>query len=349
MTANFTKGVLVDSSWHRLEELGVMSTAAEMIEHGERVQAWPIHVSTEALITATGLKCHKDAIVARYRGDHAECVGVVGNRYQPTTPAEWRTLVTAAVEAGAKPTGCFSLRDGRLVVATFEIGESNGIKTQFILVDSFDGSFQLTAGFTSIRVVCCNTLSAAMHTDGKAMARLRHTATLSEKIEALREIIPEAIKSGQKVKDLYHKAESLRISQADAEKVFDKLFPAAAPDATPNAKTRAENARAAGRIAAAMPVNYTGPTLATLWNAATYLVDRTESGDARKLRGGSRLDSMLLGNRGERVEEIMTIIEVMMADGTIQAVPAPEAIAMGCNPSTVGASVLADMLDALPN
>lgn len=345
MTANFTAGVLTTSSWHGLETIGTMTTANDMIRHGEDSLAWPVHVAAEAMFTVNSkVKCYKDAIVGVYADKHAECLGVVGGRYEPTTPEAWRSLVQAAVDAGAKPTGCFSLRDGRLVVATFEVGESNGLKTQFILVDSFDGSYQPTAGHTCIRVVGCNTLSAAMTSDGKAMARLRHTNTPPAKIEALRACIGEAITTGAKTRDLYHATENTKPPLASAEKVFDLLFPVAAADATPNTKTRAENARAAGRIAAAMPINHAGNSLATLWNAATYLVDRTEDGEARKLRGGHKLDSMLLGTRGERVEEILAVIEMVMKDGSIEKMTVSDALSHGADPRTVGAAMLQDML-----
>lgn len=92
------------------------------------------------------------------------------------------------------------------------------------------------------------------------------------------------------------------------------------------------------------PVNNVGPTLATVWNAATYLVDREVNGTSRKTRGGSAIDSLLFGSRGDRVSEIQTMIEVILRDGSIQSVPASEALAMGANPSSVGRSVLDEML-----
>jgi hypothetical protein len=268
----------------------------------------------------------------------------VGDKYEPATPEAWRDLIAAAVTAGAKPTGAFSLRNGRVIVATFEVGESNGIRTYFVMVDSFDGSQKFRCGHTSVRVVCCNTLSAAIRSDGHGMAAFRHTSSIHDKIKALTASVGDAIKTGEKVKEMYHAAETFRMDRTNAEKAFDLLFPAAKEDATPNAKTRAENARAAGRIAAAMPINAAGNSLASLWNAATYLVDRTESGDARKLRGGNRLDSMLLGKRGEDVEEILLKIEMIMSNGEIQAMTVPDALASGANPATVGSDILQQML-----
>jgi hypothetical protein len=92
-----------------------------------------------------------------------------------------------------------------------------------------------------------------------------------------------------------------------------------------------------------MEINRVGEkgNLATLWNAATYLVDRR--GDGTK-RGNVGLESMLFGTRQARVQEIQTMIEVILADGTIAAVEASKAVEMGVDSKLVGAKILEEML-----
>lgn len=348
MTANFTTGVFTSSSWHQLETVGVMPDADSMIEAGETSNAWPVRVAMAELVTRTNaLAVPASGVVASYRSAPDTCLGVVGSRYHATTPDAWREIVRAATAAGAKPTGAFSLADGTRVCATFEVGATNGLVTQLLLVDSFDGSLNLTCGTTSIRVVCCNTLAAALSSDGAGMAKLRHTASLEEKTNRLAQNIGAAIKTGEKVRDLYHRAESTVLPATAAKAIFDTLFPEAPENASPIAKTKARSAREDAKIAARLPINRVGEkgNLATLWNAATYLVDRTFEGKARPVRGaGSMLDSMLFGSRGERVNEIQTLIEVVLRDGTIQTMTANEASSAGVDGSIVGRKVLEDML-----
>jgi len=64
----------------------------------------------------------------------------------------------------------------------------------------------------------------------------------------------------------------------------------------------------------------------------------------RKTRGGDALDSMLFGSRAERIAEIQTMIEVIMADGRIQTMTAPQALAAGVDPKLTGQAILADLL-----
>lgn len=338
MAHEWDRGVLASSSWHQLETLGNMSTAADIIAHGETSGAWPTALFYAALVarsedgpelTVPGL----EAIVGAYQSHADRVLGVVGGRYRETTPDEWRSLVSAAVDAGAKPTGAFSLREGKRVLATFEVGSGSGIVDHLVLADSFDGSLRLTAGTSSVRVVCANTLSAAMSSDGAHMARLRHTASLETRINALRDAIGDAVKTGSKVRAMFEAASSTVLNKARAKAAFDAMFPEAPEDATLVAKTRAENTRHAARIAAAMPINKVGSTpgnLATLWNAATYLVDRREDGTYRSARGDADgLDSMLFGARAKQVAEIQTMVEVLMADGTSQAMSVPQAADAG--------------------
>lgn len=344
MTHQWDRGVLASSSWHGLEEVGEMVGAEGMIAAGEYAGAWPTGLRFDSLRTSGGLLAPGRAVVATYKGHDDRCLSVVGDRYRATTPAEWRALVQAAVAAGGRPTGAFSLREGARVIGTFEVGTSNGMRTNLLLADAFDGSMRLTCGTTATMVVCANTMAIALKNDGAGMAMLRHTSSLEQKVNVLAESIGEAIATGEKVRATYHKAEALRMRSVDMSKVFDKLFPEASDDADKAARTRAENARIEASRAVSNPLNNAGPTLATLWNAATYLVDRTADGKPRATRGGDALDSMLFGARAERVAEIQTVIEVILADGRIQPMPAPQALAAGVDPRIVGRSVLDDIL-----
>lgn len=348
MAHQWDRGVLNASSWHGLEEVGAMAGAAEMIANGERSGAWPVALGVESLFTHAGLLAPAKAIVGGYAAHPDRVLGVVGSRFRATACEEWRELVRAADAAGAKPTGAFSLCEGSRVLATFEVGTNNGLKTQLLLVDAFDGSLRLTCGFTTVRVVCANTMSAAMRQDGGAMAQIRHTASLEQKVKLLGAGIEDAIAAGTRVKDAYEAAKNTVLNREQARAIFDALFPEAVEGDSKGKVTRAENARDEARRAAALPVNREGDrpgNLATIWNAATYLVDRNLDGSARKTRGESdALDSLLFGSRAERVQEIETKICLVMRDGTEALVSGPQAVAMGVDPKDVGRKLLEDML-----
>ena len=343
--SEWARGVLTTSSWHGLEDIGVMCDAGAMIMHGEKSGAWPVSLDFAELRTASGLVAPGKGIVAKYASHPDACLSVVGDKYRATAPEEWRALVRAAVAAGAQPTGAFSLRDGTRVLATFEVGKANGLRTNLLLVDSFDGSMKLKGLFTAIRTTCANTLSArCLAWTARARLQLRHTASLETKVNVLTASIGAAITNGGKVRDAYHAAEAMTLTKVQALDVFDRLFPKASEEEGKAAQTRADNVRADARRAMWNQVNNVGPTLATIWNAATYLVDREADGTARKTRGGDALDSLLFGSRGARVAEISELIDVVLRDGTVQSVPMSQAVDMGADPKVLGKNLLAEIM-----
>lgn len=337
MAHMWDRGVLDASSWHGQEEVGVFTDADSLILHGERAGSYPVGLSAESLFTQAGLVAGLKALVAKYDSHPDRIVGTNGSRYRATTPNEWRGMIRAATEAGAKPTGAFSLCEGSRVLATFDVGDSNGLRTHLVLADSFDGSLRLTAGFTSIRVVCANTLAAAMREDGSGMAQLRHTASLETNVAILRDGIADCVTKGRKVRELFEKASRITLPKESAEKAFDALFPKAPEGASSTLTTRLDNERDDAIVAARMPINKVGDVggnLATLWNAATYLVDRNADGTARECRGGAdRLNSLLFGTRAKRLEEVQQVIErlveVIRPDGSVETATVQEAISLG--------------------
>lgn len=241
-------------------------------------------------------------------------------------------------------------------MATFEVGESNGLRTNLVLADSFDGSLKLTCGSTSIRVVCANTMSMFLRADGNDAAQLRHTASLEAKVVALASAIESTIATGKKVRETFKAASEMKLNRDQAQAAFDALFPEADKDATKAQITRAENTRRDAKIAATLDVNKVGDkgTLATLWNAATYLVDREitsrPEGTFRQARGGAdALDSLLFGTRADRVQEIQTLVEVILRDGTVQTMPATQALDVGVDQRQVGRAILNELVPGLDN
>lgn len=324
MSHAWDRGVLDASSWHGLEEIGTFTDAESMLAHGYRSGAWPIELTKEALRTSSGIRVEDHvSVVARYQAHDPRSVGVVGSRYSVNEAKAWASLCRAATAAGAKPTGAFSLRGGSVVLATFEVnGRSEGIATNLMICDSFDGSQKLSCGTTSIRVVCANTMNAAFQADGAGMVKLRHTASLEENVNVLRANIGKALESGQKVRKLYADAKNVRLTRETAQKAFDALFPPAPEGASKALSTRAENARTEALQAAAMGINQVGEqrgNLATLWNAATYLVDRKVDGTTRETKGDSdMLDSLLFGSRAKRVSDILGLVESIVSVPEVQ-------------------------------
>lgn len=129
--------------------------------------------SAEVLYSVSGgngihLKSNHDAKVL-FRSDTHAPLSVVSNRYKVVQPAEvlefYRSLVAVG---GFELETAGVLKEGRKIWALAKTGQEtvlNGgdkVKAYLLLATSCDGSLCTTAQFTSVRVVCNNTLQIAV-------------------------------------------------------------------------------------------------------------------------------------------------------------------------------------------
>lgn len=108
---------------------------------------------------------------ALIRDDTNDCLSIVSNRYKPIQPREIIYFFDSLVkDEGFKIHTAGALADGKRIWALAETGKEfslglNGldrIAAYLLLTTSYDGSSATTAQFTSIRVVCNNTLNFSL-------------------------------------------------------------------------------------------------------------------------------------------------------------------------------------------
>jgi hypothetical protein len=330
-----------------------------MIRRGEETGAWPVRVDLETMTTETGLSVPGKGIVGTYADGSRRVHKAVSDSYVFLDPKEWRAGCEAAVKAGARPSGVFALgKGGGKVLATFEVdasGKGSGRFRNFLnLVDSLDQSASYCAGGSSIRVVCANTFKASMAADGHRYAKLRHTRSINDKAELLREAIEAHVKEGSEISKLYEAARERELHRDDAMALIAELWPIPAKDSGKSSATitKATNLRSAAVRSMKLDVNEEQGsngqnTLATIWNAATWMVDRDEKGNARKLRGNADpIEALLFGERGKRIEKVRKVmVRVLRPDGTEEDVTAAEAAAAGVDNGQIGRQIMEEMLN----
>lgn len=118
-----------------------------------------------------------------WRSDDQRALATVGNGYKLVQPGEildfYKDLVA---DAGFRIETVGSLREGRRIWAlantnhSTSIVEGDALKSYLLLVTSCDGSLATTAQFTSVRVVCQNTLSMSLHEKDGKKVKVRHSS-----------------------------------------------------------------------------------------------------------------------------------------------------------------------------
>lgn len=87
----------------------------------------------------------------------------------------------ARIWALAQLAGSFEVK--RSATARARIGQDADTAAQFLLLMNSHGGASLLAQSTSVRVVCANTLAAAMAEKDQPHYRIRHTASMAERVE----------------------------------------------------------------------------------------------------------------------------------------------------------------------
>jgi len=126
------------------------------------------------------LRSNPDATVL-YRSDNFEPLSVVSKRYKVVQPRDvlefYRDLVSAG---GMELETAGVLKGGKKLWALAKTGQEtllpglDKVKAYLLLATSCDGSLATTAQFTSIRVVCSNTLNLAVG-ESKGAVRVPHS------------------------------------------------------------------------------------------------------------------------------------------------------------------------------
>jgi phage/plasmid-like protein (TIGR03299 family) len=136
------------------------------------IQSAPVHYEYQDNNLHHNLLAFKGQNVL-YRSDNNEALSVVTNRYKPVQPVEVLHFFKSLVEEnGFKLHTAGTLKGGRRMWALAETGnfgdvsENDKVGGYLLLSTSCDRTLATTARFTTIRVVCNNTLSMAV--DGKA-------------------------------------------------------------------------------------------------------------------------------------------------------------------------------------
>ena len=188
----------------------------------------------------------------------AEALGVVGNRYTPVQNLEaFSFLNNIADESGAVFETAGAIDNGKKVFMTMKmpegltIGGVDNIDLYLMAWNTHDGTSSFQIVVTPIRVVCQNTLTAALQS-AKNTYSLRHTPKVSGKVQAAREALDLTFKY---VSTFEQDAQAL-YEQAFTDKQFTQLVEKMIPIDEENERARnlADTARA---------------TLQGLWNAPT--------------------------------------------------------------------------------
>jgi phage/plasmid-like protein (TIGR03299 family) len=165
------------------------------------------------------------------------------------------------------------------------------------LMNAHDGSSALRMFFTPVRIVCQNTLTAALG-DRKALSEgvvIRHSGDVRSKIEAAREALNLAVGFYDKFESAAQKFVAHRLTAGDIDEFLKSLVPdgSLSPEAVEEARLTVGFLAQNGRGQKGVP-----EVQGTAWgylNGATEYADYYRRGMSREVNAGRKLESRWFG------------------------------------------------------
>jgi phage/plasmid-like protein (TIGR03299 family) len=181
------------------------------------------------------------------RATDGQPLGVVGASYRIVQNEEafaWCDELLGGEGFFYKTAG--SLRRGQtvwlLAKAPFDLDlPDSSIDMYVLLTNTHDGTGAVTACATPVRVVCMNTLRAALR-GAQATYKIRHTSGAEARLSEARRVLGLTRGAAERVRQTAEELSAARISDHDWRAFLDELVPDP-PDSRPG-QTRAANVRA---------------------------------------------------------------------------------------------------------
>jgi len=185
--ANFAhKG---EKAWHGL---------GQQLEAGQSIEVWAKAAGLSHTVERSTVQYEANGLLlphagrdVLYRSDTNAPLGVVGKDYNIVQPADvldffarlaennnFELETAGALSGGKRIWAMAKVNDGATIVG------QDVVKPYVLLATSYDGTLATTARFTSVRVVCSNTLGYASAESGDTV-RINHSKAFSAKDAAL--------------------------------------------------------------------------------------------------------------------------------------------------------------------
>lgn len=164
---------------------------------------------------------------ATYRMDNGYPLGIVKERYTPVQNVDAFSFFDDAIGKNAaiwQTAGLFG--GGQRIFVSAKLPDSISVKgdpvdSYLVFTNSHDGSTGVKILFTPIRVVCENTLNAAIRTS-QAYVTFRHTKSVHENISTAKEILGICKVISGELQETYNFMREIKITDVKAQEIIAK-------------------------------------------------------------------------------------------------------------------------------
>ncbi|MFA6151993.1 MAG: DUF932 domain-containing protein [Chitinophagaceae bacterium] len=223
-----------EKAWHGLGQIVQdYPTSEEAIKHAGldyEVIKNPLFTKSKGLSVEGNVTAYQHIKVPNFfstmRTDNNEVLGVVGKDYEIVQNRDAFSFFDSIVGGdGIFYETAGALGKGERIFITaklpdyIKVGNDDLIEKYLFLTTSHDGSGSITAAFTPIRIVCANTLSAAMGNKSNTI-RIRHTANAKQRLEQAHKVMGISNVLSVQLESIFNHWSKVRITDTEVKKLI---------------------------------------------------------------------------------------------------------------------------------
>lgn len=163
---------------------------------------------------------------ATLRTDTEQVLGVVGKDYQVVQNRDAFSFFDAIVGGeGIQYETAGALGKGERIFITarlphyIRVGKDDLIENYLFLTTSHDGFGSITAAFTPVRIVCANTLNAALRNLSNSV-KIRHTANAQERLQQAHKLMGISNQLSSELEVIFNRWAHVPIADSDVKKLI---------------------------------------------------------------------------------------------------------------------------------
>jgi phage/plasmid-like protein (TIGR03299 family) len=163
---------------------------------------------------------------ATVRTDSEAVLGVVGKDYEVVQNTDAFAFFDAIVGGdGIQYETAGALGRGERIFITaklpsyIRVGSDDLIEQYLFLTTSHDGFGSITAAFTPVRIVCNNTLNAALRNCSNAL-KIRHTTNAKERLTQAHQLMGISNQFSQQLEGIFNRWAKIRITDPEVKKLI---------------------------------------------------------------------------------------------------------------------------------
>ncbi|WP_455403025.1 DUF932 domain-containing protein [Streptomyces bambusae] len=232
-----------ESAWHKLGTVTSEAMTAEDAMKLASLSDWNVrlvglHATELSADGATVLDVpnHRASVRTHPKTGRPETLGVVGPDYTPVQNEEHAEFLNLlADESGAHFETAGSLKNGRQVFLTMKlpesltIGRDDTVDLYIAAFNAHDGSSAFRIVVTPVRVVCANTLRAAL-SNARSSYAVRHTSGARSRIAQARQALGLTFRYAEEFEQAAQRMLEREMSTTRLHTVVEKLWPLTGED-----------------------------------------------------------------------------------------------------------------------